>query len=143
MLHIWQPWWKNMVIFGSITRQYFQKCKLAWVLTLFFRKMTIKWWQKRFFSKKTKNRNFWQPCCSNRLENAKNEKFGQKYVGIDTNIVRFCWLRAVREKYPIFLKRTRHFRYRAKIWLDHFSKKMYQPICSELAGTYYSQRATS
>ena len=35
MLHIWQPWWKNMVIFGSITRQYFQKCKLAWVLKLF------------------------------------------------------------------------------------------------------------
>ena len=27
---------KNMVIFGSITQQYFQKCKLAWVLKLFF-----------------------------------------------------------------------------------------------------------
>ena len=36
MLHIWQPWWKNMVIFGSISRQYFQKCKLAWVLNNIF-----------------------------------------------------------------------------------------------------------
>ena len=103
MLHIWQPWWKFMEIFGSITRQYFQKCKLAWVLTSFFRKMTIKWWSNRFVSKKTKTRNFWQPCCSNRLENAKNETFGQQYVGVDTNIVRFCWLRAVREKESIFL----------------------------------------
>ena len=39
----------------------------------------------------------------------KNEQFGQKYVGIDTNFVRFCW-------------RTCNFCYRAIIWLDHFKK---------------------
>ena len=29
--------------FGSITQQHFQEIKLTWVLTLFFRKMTLKW----------------------------------------------------------------------------------------------------
>ena len=33
---------KNMVIFGTITRQYFQKCKLAGVFELFFREMTLR-----------------------------------------------------------------------------------------------------
>ena len=34
----------------------------------------------RLFSKNEK-RNLWQPCCLNRLENAKNEQFGQKIRG--------------------------------------------------------------
>ena len=45
MLLIWQPWWKSMVRFGYITRQYFLNCELALVLVLCFKsdhKMAIK-----------------------------------------------------------------------------------------------------
>ena len=38
-------------------------------------------------------------CCSNRLSRkCENGTFGEKYVGIDTNIVRFRSLQAVRDK---------------------------------------------
>ena len=121
MFHVWQPWWNNMVIFGSITRQYFQKCKLAWALKLFFREMTINILLLK--NEKKTHATSDNPVAWIDSKNAKNEKWGQKYLGIDTNIVRLVITRGVRENI-FFSKRTRNFCYRAKIWLDHFSKKI-------------------